>query len=436
MTHERKEYQHNNNNNNNNTMPSSTASPSTAKPAPVDAKRGHSNLSAPSSLANLDPDLLRQILGFAQPTEHHHRFEWAGLVGRTCRVFHSISRETGDVNGGVVVDLNKFESYCSVVKARFHPRDLRVNFLSVLLEKDEVARARMTELHFNPGVKIGNEVKCDSSRPYDTRTANKIYEKRLNKRITSLLASLRSLLQEPNSFPNLTCLDIYRPYARYRFELISRKLLQALPSALPKLDHLCLGNCFDWEECWMNEGRGAEAHAMKEMADFVSSLRTPLRSLSLYGVPWMTDGHVQCLLRHVGEKLETLELVNCFRAYPPEWDELDDEDSYGMRVLFSENREALSVVSLNAVARYCRRLKYFRLLDEKYKKKTWTWDNVEDDFLESMELVKESNPELTDVVDYEDIYDTVFSPQWFRDQPFYIEKGTIYQNPTPSPPPE
>ena len=128
-------------------MPSSTASPSTAKPAPADAKLGHSNLSAPSSLADLDPDLLRQILGFAQPTEHHHRFEWAGLVSRTCRVFHSISRETGDVNGGVVVDLNKFESYCSVVKAQSHPRDLSVNLLSALLETDEVARARITELH-------------------------------------------------------------------------------------------------------------------------------------------------------------------------------------------------------------------------------------------------------------------------------------------------
>ena len=53
-----------------------------------------------------------------------------------------------------------------------------------------------------------------------------------------------------------------------------------------------------------------------------------------------------------------------------------------------------------------------------------------------MELVKESNPELTDVVDYEDIYDTVFSPQWRREQPFYIEKGTVYQYPDYSPPPE
>ena len=53
-----------------------------------------------------------------------------------------------------------------------------------------------------------------------------------------------------------------------------------------------------------------------------------------------------------------------------------------------------------------------------------------------MELVKESNPELTDVVDYEDIYDTDLSPQWRCEQPFYIEKGTIYQYPDYSPPPE
>lgn len=133
---EKIEYQHTNNK----IMPSSTASPPTSKPAPADAKLDHSTLSAPSSLADLDPDLLRQILGFAQPTEHHHRFEWSGLVGRTCRVFRSISREDSDINGGVAVDLNKFHSYCSVAKARSHSRDLSVNFLSVLLEKDEVAR--------------------------------------------------------------------------------------------------------------------------------------------------------------------------------------------------------------------------------------------------------------------------------------------------------
>ena len=413
-------------------MSSSTASPPTAKPAPADAKRGYSNLSAPSSLANLDPDLLRQILGFAQPTEHHHRFEWAGLVGRTCRVFHSISRETGDVNGGVIVDLNKFESYCSVVKAQFHPRDLSVNLLSALLEKDEVARARITELHFNP-VDIGNAVRGLGHT--NDIFYEKVDKKLRNKRLTSLLASLRNLLQKPNSFPNLTCLDIYRPLrVYYKFDLISRKVLQALPAALPKLDHLCLGNCFDWEECWLHE-----EHAMKEMTDFVSSLRTPLRSLSLFRVPWMTDRHVQSLLSHVGDKLETLELVNCFRVHPLEYDDpdvdpdvpFDDFNEYGGEEFDFENLEALSAVSLNAVANYCHQLKFFHLLDDMYREWPGRWYPVEDDFVESMELVKESNPELTDAVDYENIYDAAL-----RKQRFYMEKGTIYQYPDYSPPPE
>lgn len=398
-------------------MPSSTASPQTAKCSPADTRLGNSNLSAPSSLADLDPDLLRQILGFAQPIEDHHRFEWSGLIGRTCRLFHNLSRELSDVNGGVIVDLNKFHSYCSVAKARSHSRDLSVNFLSALLEKDEVARARIKELHFNPG-DIGKLGRRSGDKNH------KLYVKRLNKKLLPLLAALKRLLQQPNSFPNLTCLDIYRPTSCYAFELIDREQFKLLPAALPKLDHLCLGNCFAWEDCWLNE-----SHAMEEMTDFVSSLRTPLRSLSLFGVPWMTDDHVHSLLRAIGNKLETLELVNCFRAHGPA--EHDPDDKYGNEVLDLEVRQPLTYMSLNAVAKYCHWLQFFRLLDNRYAYPNETWDLVDARACDqSLELVKEANNSSLSYM-YEKTYEYMYSPaEYFPGLPLFgIEKGTLYENP-------
>jgi len=98
-------------------------------------------ITASSSLADLDPNLLRQMLGYAQPHEHHHRFEWSGLVGRTCRIFHQLSRDDSNFNQGVSIDLNEFEKYRSTFPTTSRSRDLRLALLQRLV-KDETMRAR------------------------------------------------------------------------------------------------------------------------------------------------------------------------------------------------------------------------------------------------------------------------------------------------------
>ena len=396
-------------------MPSSTASPSTAKPAPADAKLDHSTLSAPSSLADLDPDLLRQILGFAQPTEHHHRFEWSGLVGRTCRVFHSISREDSDVNGGVVVDLNLFQRYKSILTLRCRPRDVSANFLLVLLMNDDVARARIKEFHYNPG-DLGKVPRRNKGRIVHQ------YAKRRHKKTKPLLSALKSLFQQPNSFPNLTCLDIYRPEREYAFDLMSCELFESLPLALPNIGHLCLGHCFD---CSNIEPDDSSLKAT--ITTFAEALQRPLCSLSLMGSPWMTDDCVNILLSTIGSNLEVLELIDCCMLHKKA---RYSDQPYIYEPFPMEDRTPLSHRSLKAVARHCTQLRYFRLVDVHYsgiidqEKKNWTemeaaWCNRE------MESIKSANPHLAGGVQNIN-YEALFGGE---QKVFGIQKGTIYQNP-------
>ena len=86
------------------------------------------------------------------------------------------------------------------------------------------------------------------------------------------------------------------------FELFNNELLLALPKALPKLDHLCLSNCF-FSSCHscVNSPLGHRPCAMTDISvdqlvEFATSLKTPLRSLSIGDAPWMSDVHVGALL--------------------------------------------------------------------------------------------------------------------------------------------
>ena len=137
----------------------------------------------------------------------------------------------------------------------------------------------------------------------------------------------------------------------------------------------------------------------------------------------MTDDHVKRLLSHVGDNLETLELVNCFRAHAQA--EYDPGDTCGRDVLDLEVREPLTFVSLNAVAKYCHRLQFFCLLDNQYTRpnEAWNLDEARDCDV-SLELVKEANSDLTCVFpsSYVDIYGAFTMI-------FGVTKGTIYENP-------
>lgn len=101
-----------------------------------------------ASLAEIDHDLLRQILGWAQPPEHYLRFEWSGSVGRTCRKFHELSREDSDYNRGVAIDTEEFKEYVPIFPATTRPRDLRLALLQRLIEGESM-RARVDKFHFN-----------------------------------------------------------------------------------------------------------------------------------------------------------------------------------------------------------------------------------------------------------------------------------------------
>lgn len=393
-------------------MPSSTASSSTAKYGMATRKTTHSDLSAPPSLADLDSDLLRQMLEFAQPTEHHHRFEWSGLVGRTCQVFHSLSQELSASTNDLVVDLNQFQKYKPVYTSRCRPRDVSLNFLCILLMENDVARARIKEFHYNPG-DLWKIPRRDKGR-----IANQ-YAKRREKKIKPLVSALKRLFQQPNAFPNLTCLDIYRPTCtrEYAFDLVSLDLFKFIPVALPKLDHLCLGNCFDCSKIEPNDS------LIKEMAvAFAETLQKPLRSLSLMGAPWITDDGIDALLNFIGSKLEVLELIDCCKAH--------EKVSYGESPydpLPQNNRTPLGHRSLEAVARHCSQLRYIRFVDVFYSGFHYNDEWREEDARlcnEAMASVRRANPHLSGgfrSINYQQLYDS-------HQRIFGIRKGTIYKN--------
>ena len=391
-------------------MPSSTASSSTAKHGMAMRKSTHSDLSAPPSLADLDSDLLRQILEFAQPTEHHHRFEWSGLVGRTCQVFHSLSQELSASDNSLVVDMNQFQKYKPVFTSRCRPRDVSLNFLCILLMKNDVARARIKEFHYNPG-DLGKIPRRDKGR-----IANQ-YAKRRDKKIKPLLSALKSLFQQPNAFPNLTCLDIYRPKREYAFDLVDCGLFNFIPAVFPKLDHLCLGHCFD---CSKIEPLDSSIMAMA--VAFAGRLQTPLRSLSLMGAPWMTDDSIDELLNTIGSKLEVLELIDCSKAH--------EKVNYGeppYDPLPQNNRTPLGHRSLEAVARHCSQLRYVRFVDVLYSGFHCNDEWREEDARlcnEAMVSVRRANPHLSggfQNINYQQLYDS-------HQRIFGIREGTIYKN--------
>ena len=320
----------------------------------------------PPTLTSLDDDVLGQILGYAQPEEHRDRFQWSGSVGRTCRIFRQLSREDSEDSQGVSLDLKEFEKYVSMFRTTTgaRPRDLRLELLQRLVE-DASMRARVDEFHFDlsgmvyeadeyvdlcqkyrrgaPKIKNGGPIPRFPSIERDERHKKAIFE------------SLTVLLGRPNSFPNLHILDIHKKLGietdSTMFELFNRKLFLDLPAALPKLDHLCLSNCFfnacDLCTTPLNLSLCAMTSiSVDQLVDFATSLKTPLRSLSLCGVPWMSDGHTDALLSVVGKDLRVLELVNCGRRHPKR---------YGTLV---------SHKSLQAITEHCNHLLVLRVMSE------------------------------------------------------------------------
>ena len=287
------------------------------------------------------------------------------------------------------------------------PRDLRLELLQRLVE-DASMRARVDEFHTDlsgmvyfpdyigqckklyyansrrgravPRIKNGGPVPRYPSIERDERHKKAIFE------------SLTVLLGRPNSFPNLHILDIHDDfgYDTTMFELFSQELFLHLPAALPKLDHLCLSNCFfnacDLCTTPLNLSPCAMTSiSVDQLVDFATSLKTPLRSLSLVGVPWMSDDHVGALLSVVGKDLRVLELINCGRRHPKR---------YGTLV---------SHRSLQAVSEHCDHLRILRVMNEETFMRSaglelGEWDEAREERVieldEALESVLRANPTL------------------------------------------
>ena len=333
-------------------------------------------MSPSPSLVDMHPDLLHQVLGYAQPHEHDKRFEWSGLVGRTCKLFHQLSREDSKHYRGVAIDLSEFEKYTSIFPTTFRPRDLRLSFLRHLIN-DETMRARVDELHFSPH----DLLYVREMRYRETNTAEDV-QPMLDKS-GDIVESLAVLLGRPNSFPNLHLLDIHHK-DEGDFELFNRELLLNLPRALPKLDHLCLSNCFfsTCYGCVFHRPCAMTDVSVDQLVEFATSLKTPLRSLSLGGVPWMSDDHVRALLSVVGKDLRVLELIDCG---------LRHNDRSRLDPNVGDEDTPLSPNSLQAVFEHCGRLRILRVLGEDIctvsAGKIRKWD-------EALESVLRANPKL------------------------------------------
>ena len=351
-----------------------------------------------ASLAEIDQDLLRQILGWAQPPEHHLRFEWSGSVGRTCRKFHELSREDSESNR-VSLDISNytFGWYKSIFSTKKNSRCV-LAFLKRLIE-DESMRARVKELHIRNSDTHYQELVLPAKRDFPIDYVGNSQSFGGSPTMTyleyskAIFDSLTVLLSRPNSFPNLRILDIHHAddTGVTESELFTGELLLALPKALPRLDHLCLSNCFftSCYRCVFSSGHRPCAMmnvSVDQMVKFATSLKAPLRSLSLGGVPWMSERHIHALLSVVGKDLQTLELINCgLRHYSPDPRDLHREHLFFERY---DVRTPMSTRSLQVIAKFCGHLRVLRVLCEDYTpEEAYEWDTA-------LEAVLRANPML------------------------------------------
>lgn len=200
--------------------------------------------------------------------------------------------------------------------------DLRAPLLDAL-RVSKWKGSRLAELHLSP-ISI-----------FDFDSGRGLYDAKEDVRV-----ALKKLLATPNALPNLTWLDISAMSDHvFYYPLVDRELLQALPLALPKLNRLCLVNCF------------LENHleiSPQHLKQFAESFKSTLRSVSFGQVNWMTDDHVAAFLPVVGRDLTRLELIGC--SY---WcgddvrndDAADDEPSTGETVSESLTDATMAVIS-------------------------------------------------------------------------------------------
>ncbi|KAL7545803.1 hypothetical protein ACHAWF_009149 [Thalassiosira exigua] len=264
-----------------------------------------------------DEAILEHILSFSLPGQEQD-WEWIGVIGLTCREFRRVAQSLVPRR----LSLADFEQYQSVVgRGNGEVIDARVSILQSLRTFDW-KRQHLKELHVNWASVL---------QKYEDKYGQTQYS--VDERI---LALLRLLITTSASFPELEWLDVELQCDHiFDYDLVNAESLGCMPRALPSLKKLCLCNCFKL---------GMSEVTPLRLKIFFNNLQTPLVSLSLGEILWMSDEHVATVLPIVGPNLIRLELAYCV---------VYDEDT--------EVETELTDGSMAAIAKFCTRLESFTI---------------------------------------------------------------------------
>jgi len=265
------------------------------------------------NLLSLPDEALNNIISYSLPQKECQVWEWIGILSQTCR---SLQRFAQTYTPTRIV-LKDFKYYTRLSNNEGCV-DARVGFLRSLRDCSW-KRQHVKEFHVN------NEA-----------VLRRIERMRRTLGCKDIKPLLRTLLTTQASFPELEWLDIeLQSDDIYEYSLVDAESLPVIPDALPSLHKLCLCQCFK---------SGIRETSPHQLRQFFSNLHTPLTSLSIEGVGWMTDSHVGAIMPIIGENLVCLELVGCV-AY---------EESYDNAIFLSDN-------SLIPIAQHCNQLKSFSM---------------------------------------------------------------------------
>jgi len=300
------------------------------------------------SVLTLADEHINEVLSFSFPVRDGQKWEWTGILRQTCKNFQEVSRHLAPTE----LTLNDFTRYQPIKGNPLYVDGMdgidSSIFMSGLFPPPKVIDARVEVLQSL--MKHLWKAECltklcvNWSSVLAFKDDGRIEGKTGDEKV---LKTLRSLLMTPNSLPNLTCLDInLQSDHLYEYDLVDSTFLTSMPSALPSLKHLCLSYC---------SKDSSDEVSPNDLKMFFESLQSPLESLSITDVHWMTDDHVAAFLPVIGSHLTRLELIEC-RFYEYEYDEENGE---------IENTENLTDASAEVIAKECNKLTSFAFVGTK-----------------------------------------------------------------------
>ena len=275
-----------------------------------------------TTLLTLPEEALLHVLSYSLPRKECQIWEWVGIMNQTCRAFRPIFVSFLPTS----INLADFEYYQKIDGTSDDEFDARVGIMQSIRDHSW-KRMYLKEFHWIWGSDgwMGNR----QGRTHET-----------------IRLLLRSLFTTHASLPALEWLDIDLQSDHVsEFNLIDIIILRGLPTALPSLKKLCLCKCLHEEEV-------VRPDVLKE---FFECMQTPLESLSLSNVYWMSDDHVEAFMPVVGQHLIRLELVSCKDF--SDGHESIDWDHIAMNVTALTDRSAL------AIAQHCTKLESFSFVD-------------------------------------------------------------------------